>query len=160
MEVLTTRELKERLDTLQGKEICLQGWIRNHRRQKNIGFIDFFDGTCFKNPQVVYDENIQDFAAVSALHVGAAITVRVKKADAAATTVKRAAVKKAAAKRAAARAADAADAAEAVLLRSFWKAKTPANTSESITEEPSTTALSLIPPMTGASPWSSSAAPA
>ncbi len=76
MEVLTTRELKERLDTLQGKEICLQGWIRNHRRQKNIGFIDFFDGTCFKNPQVVYDENIQDFAAVSALHVGAAITVR------------------------------------------------------------------------------------
>ena len=75
MEVLTTRELKERLDALQGKEICLQGWIRNHRRQKNIGFIDFFDGTCFKNPQVVYDEKIEDFAAVSALHVGAAITV-------------------------------------------------------------------------------------
>ena len=75
MEVITTRELKDRLDELQGKQVCLQGWIRNHRRQKNIGFIDFYDGTCFKNPQVVYDDKIAEFAAVSALHVGSAITV-------------------------------------------------------------------------------------
>ncbi len=60
MHVITTLELKERLDELQGQEICLQGWIRNHRRQKNIGFIDFYDGTCFKNPQVVYDNTIDD----------------------------------------------------------------------------------------------------
>jgi hypothetical protein len=73
MQVITTRELKERLEELQGTEICLQGWIRSHRKQKNIGFIDFYDGTCFKNPQVVYDDTIADFAAVSAIHVGAAI---------------------------------------------------------------------------------------
>ncbi len=78
MEVITTRALKERLDELQGQEVCLQGWIRNHRKQKNMGFIDFYDGTCFKNPQVVYDSSITDFAAVSTLHVGAAITVRGK----------------------------------------------------------------------------------
>lgn len=78
MEVITTRALKERLDELQGQEICLQGWIRNHRKQKNMGFIDFYDGTCFKNPQVVYDSSIADFATVSALRVGAAITVRGK----------------------------------------------------------------------------------
>jgi len=78
MEVITTRALKERLDELQGQEVCLQGWIRNHRKQKNMGFIDFYDGTCFKNPQVVYDNSIADFAAVSTLHVGAAITVRGK----------------------------------------------------------------------------------
>ncbi len=78
MEVITTRALKERLDELQGQEVCLQGWIRNHRKQKNMGFIDFYDGTCFKNPQVVYDSSIADFAAVSTLHVGAAITVRGK----------------------------------------------------------------------------------
>ncbi len=78
MEVITTRTLKERLDELQGQEVCLQGWIRNHRKQKNMGFIDFYDGTCFKNPQVVYDSSIADFAAVSTLHVGAAITVRGK----------------------------------------------------------------------------------
>lgn len=78
MEVITTRTLKERLNELQGHEVCLQGWIRNHRKQKNMGFIDFYDGTCFKNPQVVYDSHIADFASVSTLHVGAAITVRGK----------------------------------------------------------------------------------
>ena len=75
MNVITTRELKERLAELQGQRVCLQGWIRNHRKQKSMGFIDFFDGTCFKNPQVVYDSNIKDFAQVQAFRVGAAITV-------------------------------------------------------------------------------------
>ena len=51
MDIITTRELKERLAELQGQEVSLQGWIRNHRKQKNMGFIDFFDGTCFKNPR-------------------------------------------------------------------------------------------------------------
>ena len=75
MNILTTRELKERLNELQGQTVCLQGWVRNHRKQKNMGFIDFFDGTCFKNPQVVYDSNIADFENVQTFHVGAAITV-------------------------------------------------------------------------------------
>ena len=75
MQIITTRELKEHLEELQGQEVCLQGWIRNHRRQKNIGFIDFYDGTCFKNPQVVYDNTLADYDTVSALHIGAAVTV-------------------------------------------------------------------------------------
>ena len=58
MDMITTRELKERLAELQGQQVSLQGWIRNHRKQKNMGFIDFFDGTCFRNPQVVYDNAI------------------------------------------------------------------------------------------------------
>ena len=75
MDVITTRELKERLQELQGQEVTLQGWIRNHRKQKNMGFIDFFDGTCFRNPQVVYDNTIAGFDAVQALRVGSAVTV-------------------------------------------------------------------------------------
>ena len=75
MNVITTRELKERLAELQGQRVCLQGWIRNHRKQKSMGFIDFFDGTCFKNPQVVYDNQIDGFESIQALRVGAAITV-------------------------------------------------------------------------------------
>ena len=75
MKVITTLELKDHLEELRGQKVCLQGWIRNHRKQKNMGFIDFYDGTCFKNPQVVYDANIADFDRISTLHVGAAITV-------------------------------------------------------------------------------------
>ncbi|MBO7663708.1 MAG: asparagine--tRNA ligase [Clostridia bacterium] len=75
MKTLTTRELKEQLETLQGTEVTLRGWIRNHRKQKNMGFIDFFDGMCFKNPQVVYDQNTPDFEKIQALRVGAAVQV-------------------------------------------------------------------------------------
>ena len=75
MNVITTRTLKEQLAQLHGQQVTLQGWIRNHRKQKNMGFIDFYDGTCFKNPQVVYDANIADFEAIQGLRVGAAITV-------------------------------------------------------------------------------------
>ena len=31
METITTKELKERLSELQGREVTLRGWIRNHR---------------------------------------------------------------------------------------------------------------------------------
>ncbi len=75
MDIITTRELKERLSELQGLEVSLRGWIRNHRKQKNMGFIDFFDGTCFRNPQVVYDNQLPGFEAVQALRVGSAVTV-------------------------------------------------------------------------------------
>ena len=73
MTVITTRELKERLQELQGREVTLLGWIRNHRKQKNMGFMDFFDGTCFKNPQVVYDNTLPDFEKIAALRVGSAV---------------------------------------------------------------------------------------
>ncbi len=75
MDVITTRELKERLEELRGQEVTLRGWIRNHRKQKNMGFIDFFDGTCFRNPQVVYDNNLNGFEEAQALRVGSAVTV-------------------------------------------------------------------------------------
>ncbi len=78
MDVITTRELKERLEALTGQEVLLRGWIRNHRKQKNMGFIDFFDGTCFKNPQVVYDSGIENYDQVKGFHIGAAIEVQGK----------------------------------------------------------------------------------
>ena len=57
-----------------GKEITVQGWIRNHRKQKDFGFIDFNDGTYFKNLQIVYDNNLNDFDEIQKLHVGSAIS--------------------------------------------------------------------------------------
>ncbi len=58
-----------------GQEVVLQGWIRNHRKQKSFGFIDFFDGTCFAALQVVYDETTPGFAEIQGFRVGAAVEV-------------------------------------------------------------------------------------
>ncbi len=56
------------------KEVTVQGWIRNHRKQKEFGFIDFNDGTYFKNLQIVYDNKLADFDDIQKLHIGSAIT--------------------------------------------------------------------------------------
>ena len=59
-----------------GKEVTVQGWIRNHRKQKDFGFIDFNYGTFFKSLQIVYDNSLSDFEEIQKLHVGCAITAR------------------------------------------------------------------------------------
>ena len=55
--------------------VTLNGWIRNHRKQKDFGFIDFNDGTCFKNLQIVYDNKLPNFEEITKYHVGSAIEV-------------------------------------------------------------------------------------
>ena len=60
------------------KEVSISGWIRNHRKQKEFGFIDFNDGTYFKNLQIVYDNSLKDFDEIQKLHIGSAITVKGK----------------------------------------------------------------------------------
>lgn len=71
-------EIKEIYDLYEeyiDKEICISGWIRKHRKQKDIGFIEISDGTCFKTLQIVYDEEIQDFDEIKKIHFGACIRV-------------------------------------------------------------------------------------
>ena len=69
-------EIKELyLNHCLGKEVKINGWIRNHRKQAHFGFIDLFDGTCFKSVQIVYDEELNNFDDVSKLLVGSSICV-------------------------------------------------------------------------------------
>ncbi len=56
------------------QEITVQGWIRNHRKQKEFGFIDFSDGTSFQHLQIVYDNHLDNFEEITKLHIGSAVT--------------------------------------------------------------------------------------
>ena len=72
-------DLKELLKDIEkhlDKEITLQGWIRSHRKQKEFGFIEFSDGTCFEHFQLVYDNKLDSFDEIQKLHLGCAITVK------------------------------------------------------------------------------------
>lgn len=60
------------------KEIVLRGWVRNHRKQKEFGFIDFSDGTFFSKVQVVYDNKIEGFDDIQKIKNGSSITVEGK----------------------------------------------------------------------------------
>ena len=69
------KELLEHIEEYVEKEIILTGWIRNHRKQKEFGFIDFSDGTCFEHIQIVYDNTLPNFDEITKLHIGSAIKV-------------------------------------------------------------------------------------
>ena len=73
--IIDVKDLYNELSSYMNKEVTLQGWIRNHRKQKEFGFIDFNDGTFFKSVQVVYDDKLSDFEEIQKLRIGSAIEV-------------------------------------------------------------------------------------
>lgn len=75
MDYIYLNELYEKEKDYLGKKIKLKGWIRNHRKQKDFGFIQFSDGTCFKQLQLVYDHQLKNFEEVQKFHICSAIEV-------------------------------------------------------------------------------------
>ena len=78
--VVDLKDLYTQEDILN-KTITIQGWIRNHRKQKEFGFIDFNDGTCFSNVQIVYDNKLAEFEEIQKLKIGSAIEINGKVID-------------------------------------------------------------------------------
>ena len=70
------KELFKDIEKYLEKEVKLEGWIRNHRKQKEFGFIDFYDGTTFQSIQIVYESKLSNFDEISKLRVGCSIEVR------------------------------------------------------------------------------------
>ncbi len=69
-------ELIKNAEKYLDTEIVLEGWVRNHRRQSCFGFIDFNDGTYFKNLQLVYNDELETFESISKIRVGSALEVK------------------------------------------------------------------------------------
>ena len=69
------KELYSDIDKYLDKEITLKGWIRSQRKQKEFGFIDFSDGTCFEHIQIVYDNTLKNFDEINNFHFGSSIEV-------------------------------------------------------------------------------------
>lgn len=57
------------------KDVTLRGWVRTNRDNGSIGFIEFNDGSYFKNVQLVYTNETKNHDLISSLRTGAAITV-------------------------------------------------------------------------------------
>ena len=72
---MDVKDLFEKITDYEGKEVTLEGWVRNNRNQSNFGFIDFNDGTYFKSLQLVYDKESGDFDKFSKIKIGSAIRV-------------------------------------------------------------------------------------
>ncbi|MFA6675360.1 MAG: asparagine--tRNA ligase [Bacilli bacterium] len=59
----------------QLNEVILEGWVKTNRDNGSIGFIEFNDGTYFKNVQLVYNKECPDYETICSLKTGAAINI-------------------------------------------------------------------------------------
>ncbi len=75
---MSDKELFLNYEKYLDKEVTLKGWIRNHRKQKEFGFISFSDGTFFTQIQVVYDNKLSNFEDIQKFHIGSSIEVKGK----------------------------------------------------------------------------------
>lgn len=76
MKSVDIRELFQNTQAYSDREIMVEGWIRTNRGSKNFGFIELNDGTFFKNLQVVYEEDMDNFKDVAKLSIATAISVK------------------------------------------------------------------------------------
>jgi len=72
---MDVKELYQKVNELMEKEVKLEGWIRNHRKQAHFGFIEFHDGTNFKSVQIVYEDFLDNFEEITKFKIGSAIEV-------------------------------------------------------------------------------------
>lgn len=76
MKAIDIKQLYKNADTLYDKEVCVNGWIKTIRDSKSFGFIELNDGTFFKNVQVVFEANLDNFEEVKKFSTGSGITVK------------------------------------------------------------------------------------
>lgn len=78
MKTTYIKDLYKSAETLTDLEVQVSGWIRTSRASKSFGFIELNDGTYFKNIQIVYDENLENFDLISKLSIASAVIVKGK----------------------------------------------------------------------------------
>lgn len=70
------KEIRKGLQAFEDKEVFLEGWVRSSRDFKNIGFIDFNDGTSFKGAQIVLNkEDIDNYDECANLNAGSTVCI-------------------------------------------------------------------------------------
>ncbi|MBN2345707.1 MAG: asparagine--tRNA ligase [Candidatus Aminicenantes bacterium] len=72
----TVKQLFADPQRLLGQELEVRGWIRTQRQSKNLAFIELNDGSCFRNLQVVYGDELANFAEATRYPLGSALRVR------------------------------------------------------------------------------------
>jgi asparaginyl-tRNA synthetase len=76
MEKTLVKQIYRETDKFMGKQVEISGWVRTLRASNAFGFIELNDGSFFKNIQIVFESNINNFKDISKLGTGSAIRVK------------------------------------------------------------------------------------
>lgn len=73
MEII--KNLFKNIEKYEGNEIVVEGWVKTIRDSKTFGFIELNDGSFFKNIQIVFDKNLDNFDDICKLPLSSSIKV-------------------------------------------------------------------------------------
>lgn len=69
------REISRDVEKHIDKDVVIQGWVRQSRFGKNVGFIELNDGSIFKNIQVVVSKDIENYEELSKMYLSTSLKV-------------------------------------------------------------------------------------
>lgn len=76
MNKVEIKELYSKQDDFNNKDVVVFGWIKSVRDNKNFGFMDLTDGTCFKGVQVFLESNkLSNYSQIVKLNTGSSVKV-------------------------------------------------------------------------------------
>ncbi len=78
MKNILVKEIYRETQKYSDQTIQISGWIRTLRASKAFGFVEINDGSFFKNIQVVFEEDLENFKEISKLSISTSIVVEGK----------------------------------------------------------------------------------
>ena len=78
MEKLLVKQIYREKEKYADQEVSISGWIRTLRASKAFGFIEINDGSFFKNIQVVFEEDLENFAEIAKLPISSSLNIEGK----------------------------------------------------------------------------------
>ena len=75
MEATKVSEISKKYEDLFNQTLKVQWRVKSIRDSKTFWFIEFNDGSCFKNLQIVFENNLKNFDEITKIATGASIEV-------------------------------------------------------------------------------------
>ena len=75
MSYISIKNIYRETDKFIDQKINIGAWVRTVRVSKDFGFIELNDGTFFKNLQVVFASDLENFSEVEKLSIGSAVEI-------------------------------------------------------------------------------------
>ncbi|KPU27201.1 asparaginyl-tRNA synthetase [Caloranaerobacter sp. TR13] len=75
MKNILVKDIYRNMEKYIDNNVAVSGWVRTIRSSKSFGFIELNDGSFFKNIQIVFEDNLDNFKEISKLPISTAIKV-------------------------------------------------------------------------------------
>ena len=75
MQTTSIKTIYKSYESLIGSKIIVNGRVRSLRDSKTFGFIELNDGSYLKNPQVVFEQELENFNEVVKYGTGSSLQI-------------------------------------------------------------------------------------